>query len=108
MRSSALAGQVTINFPWGSLLRALLVGDDRVLGRLRGRDCTIRVNAGAMAEAGFGFDDGVQAVITALRRTNPHSLRWQVIGREELRRVPTTWAKRLAFGRDPRAVVVEV
>jgi hypothetical protein len=103
-----LAEQVTINFPWGSLLCALLAADDRVLSILRGKRCTIRVNAGAMEEAGYGFDDGVQALIKAIRRTNPRSLTWRVIGRDELKKVPTTWAKRLAFGRDPRAVVVEV
>ena len=61
-----------------------------------------------MEEAGFGFDDGVQALLAVMRQTSPRSLRWRVIGRDELKQVPTTWAKRLAFGRDPRAVMVEI
>jgi hypothetical protein len=29
------------------------------------------------------------------------------MGPEQLRACPTTWAKRLAFGRDPRAIAVD-
>jgi hypothetical protein len=30
-----------------------------------------------------------------------------MLGAAELRRMPTSWAKRLAFGRDPRAIRIE-
>jgi SAM-dependent methyltransferase len=103
-----LADQVTINFPWGSLLRALLEGDERLLPVLAGRECVILVNAGAMAEAGYRFENGIEALLRTLRRGHPRGLRWREIERDELRRIPTTWAKRLAFGRDPRAVEVVV
>ncbi len=103
-----LADRVTINFPWGSLLRALLEGDERLLPVLAGRECVIRVNAGAMAEAGYRFEDGIEALLRTLRRDHPRRLRWHEIERDDLRRIPTTWAKKLAFGRDPRAVVAKV
>jgi hypothetical protein len=103
-----LATTVTINFPWGSLLHALLAGDERLLTCLFGKRCAVRINAGAMEEAGYTFDEGIQALLAALRGTSPRSLSWRVIEREELKQMPTTWAKRLAFGRDPRAVVVKV
>ncbi|MGH2551501.1 MAG: hypothetical protein ACRDHN_19105, partial [Thermomicrobiales bacterium] len=48
-----LASGITINFPWGSLLRGLLVGDGRLLAALLRCPSNIRVNAGALAEQGY-------------------------------------------------------
>ncbi len=100
----ALADEITINFPWGSLLRALLTGDAPVLGQLAGRSFTVRVNAGAFAEAGFDFASGVALLSTRLESIADRRLIVRHLERDDLRRLPTTWAKRLAFGRDPRAI----
>jgi hypothetical protein len=63
------------------------------------------VNAGAFAEAGYAYDAGIEQLtsnlVTANRRVQVRHLT-----REDLRQVPSTWAKRLAFGRDPRAVEI--
>lgn len=100
----ALADEITINFPWGSLLRALLTGDAPVLGQLAGRSFTVRVNAGAFAEAGFDFASGVALLRARLESIADRRLIVRHLERDDLRRLPTTWAKRLAFGRDPRAI----
>jgi 16S rRNA (adenine(1408)-N(1))-methyltransferase len=106
-----LAGQITINFPWGSLLDGLLAGDADVLDGLRriarpGTDLQIRLNSGALAESGSDLVSGparIGAVLSeaGFRLGPPTSL-----GIRELRACPTTWARRLACGRDPRAVML--
>jgi 16S rRNA (adenine(1408)-N(1))-methyltransferase len=100
-----LAGEVTLNFPWGKLLRALLADDPAFVDALTARPFTVRVNAGAFAEAGYAYDAGIEQLtinlVTANRRVQVRHLT-----REDLRQVPSTWAKRLAFGRDPRAVEI--
>ncbi len=64
----------------------------------------IRLNAGALAEADYTLESGGARVRQALHEGgfdvgNPVRL-----DARELRRCRTTWAKRLAYGRDPRAV----
>jgi hypothetical protein len=107
-----LFSYVTINFPWGSLLECLLSGDQSLMLGLRsisrpGAQIEIRLNGGALAEAGTDLAAGAEMIYENL---NGHvwKLRrpWPVDGRA-LGAFPTTWAKRLAHGRDPRAIVLE-
>lgn len=103
-----VATQLTVNFPWGSLLGGLLTGG-AVLGGLArlvrpGAQLDVRLNAGALAEAGFGLEEGAERIRQRLRDAGFALRRPTWWGPEELRAFPTTWAKRLAFGRDPRAV----
>lgn len=99
-----LATRITINFPWGSLLRALLDGDERLLSPLSSCPVEIRVNAGALAEQGHDFESGVDAMRRSLRLLSPGRLTMEYLDRFALRAIPTTWSKRLAFGRDPKAM----
>ena len=104
-----LATRLTINFPWGSLLRGLLDEESGLplrLSRLahEGALVEVRLNAGALAEAGCALDDGARHVRRALRAADFIVSAEETLGPRELRAVPTTWAQRLAFGRDPRAV----
>jgi 16S rRNA (adenine(1408)-N(1))-methyltransferase len=105
-----MASKVTINFPWGSLLTALLDGEPMLLEGLlaisrAGAALEVRLNAGALAEAGYGLQSGGARI-----RQTLHEGGFEVAGdllrldARELRQCPTTWAKRLAYGRDPRAV----
>ncbi len=104
-----LISHITINFPWGSLLESLLMGDLNLLRRLEfiSRSATsidLHLNGGAMAEAGTALDTGAEQVYSNLIRSG-----WQlehpvIMNAHALRSFPTTWAKRLAFGRDPRAI----
>jgi hypothetical protein len=99
----ALADEVAINFPWGRLMRALLDPGAHLAGALGQHRYTLRVNAGAFAEAGYAYDAGVERLMVNLAGSGDR-LQVRHLDRNDLRQIPTTWARRLAFGRDPRAV----
>jgi 16S rRNA (adenine(1408)-N(1))-methyltransferase len=107
-----MASKVTINFPWGSLLKGLLDGEPMLLEGLLalarpGAELKMRLNAGALTETGYTLESGGAQIRRAL-----HEVGFEAVGdlrrldARELRRCPTTWAKRLAYGRAPRAVCV--
>ena len=106
-----LATEVTINFPWGSLLEGLLTGEAALLTGLAvlarpDAHLAVRLNGGALAEAGWSLPDGaaqVQRMLSANGFTIDRSVELEAAA---LRQLPTTWAKRLAFGRDPRALLL--
>lgn len=104
-----LATQVTINFPWGSLLEGLLADDPSLLTglvRVARPDAVleVRLNAGALAEAGWSLEEGADQIREALA-INGFDMRSPIpMAVRDLRSFPTTWAKRVAFGRDPRAL----
>lgn len=109
---TGLVSQVTINFPWGSLLESLLTGDARLMLGLEsilgsGARLEVRLNGGALSEAGWTLEDGTEQV-----RENLSHAGW-CVGKSEamdsasLRNFPSAWAKRLAFGRDPRALMLK-
>ncbi len=104
-----LVSHITINFPWGSLLESLLTGDDRLMRGLESvagssAALDIRLNGGALAEQGWGLEDGAERIHNNLLYAG-----WKInspvmMNADSLRTFSSTWAKRLAFGRDPRAV----
>ncbi len=106
-----LISHITINFPWRSLLQSLLSGDARLLGGIKAISrpralLTLRLNAGALAEAGKTLEAGTDRIYYNLLQAG-----WKIehpvtIDASALRKFPSTWAKRLAFGRDPRAMVL--
>ncbi|MHB8645632.1 MAG: class I SAM-dependent methyltransferase [Thermomicrobiales bacterium] len=101
-----LATRITINFPWGSLLAALLAGDPAFLNSLvtlaqPGATLEIRLNQGAFAEAGATLAAGVTQIVQTLSARGFHHRQSATLDADALRRYPTTWARRLAYGRDP-------
>ena len=106
---SGLISHITINFPWGSLLASLVTGDPKFMRGLEAisRSTTsvdVHLNGGAMAEVGTTLVAGTEQIYDNLIRSG-----WQIespvmMNANALRSFPTTWAKRLAFGRDPRAM----
>jgi len=108
---NGLISHVSINFPWGSLLTSLLTGDPSLMSGLDAitrpaARLDLRLNGGALAEAGWDLDAGASQIHRTLQRAG-----WQVqpparLTAHDLRSFPSTWAKRLAFGRDPRAVTI--
>jgi Putative methyltransferase len=106
---SRLISHITINFPWGSLLEGLLSSDSKLMCGLESisRSATsvdLHLNGGALAEAGTTLEIGADKIHNNLLQAG-----WQIntpilMNATALRTFPTTWAKRLAFGRDPRAV----
>ncbi len=104
-----LASRLAINFPWGSLLAGLLDRQSGLPQRLtalvrEGAVVEIRLNAGALAEAGCTLDEGGRLVRRALGTAGFAVSPLESLGPPELRALPSTWAHRLAFGRDPRAI----
>lgn len=106
---AGLAAQITINFPWGSLLEGLVSGDPDLMAGLVGiasldAVLEVRLNGGALAEAGWSLEAGGAGVRAALA-ANGFTMRPPVaLTAQDLKACPTTWAKRLAYGRDPRAL----
>jgi 16S rRNA (adenine(1408)-N(1))-methyltransferase len=104
---SGLVSQIVINFPWGSLLESLLDGNlmpelESALGA--GTRLEVRLNRGALTESGWEGEAGIERV-----RQNLSESGWRLdppvlMDASALRKFPSTWAKRLAFGRDPHAV----
>lgn len=104
-----LATHITINFPWGSLLHGLLTNDPALMTGLRmisrpGATVEIRLNGGALAEAGSSLVAGGAAVHQTLQHAGFGVRSVDAMTAPALRACPTTWAKRLAFGRDPRGL----
>lgn len=104
-----LASRVTINFPWGSLLTSLLNGASSFLNGLEavthpGARMEVHLNADAVAAAGWELEPGADRVERVLKEAGWRTRSSACMDAQELRSIPTTWAKRLAFGRDPRAI----
>ena len=107
-----LVSHITINFPWGSLLESLLAADPKLIRGLKSISRTkaslnVRLNGGALAEAGKTLEAGTDKI-----NYNLYQAGWQLeppvlMDANALKKFPSTWAKRLAFGRDPRALVLK-
>ena len=105
----AVADEIHVHFPWGSLLSALVLGDIRILGRLR-RICA----PGALLEVVTALDqerDRVELERLGITEFNPTYIQTLLLPRFRLagfeitesdesppnhwRELHTTWAKRL-------------
>ena len=108
---SGLFSHITINFPWGSLLESLLDVDHMLMCKLKliSRSHTsidVRLNSGALAEQGWTLEAGAGQIYDNLLQAG-----WQLkapvmLNAQALQGFPSTWARRLAFGRDPRAIAL--
>jgi hypothetical protein len=106
-----LVSHVTINFPWGSLLGSLLADDPKLIRGLKSASrarasLDLRLNSGALAKAGKTLEAGTDKIYFNLLQAG-----WQLdhpvmMDANALKKFPSTWAKRLAFGRDPRAMML--
>jgi hypothetical protein len=71
-----------------------------------GASLSLRLNSGALAEAGKTLEAGTDRIFYNLLQAG-----WQIeypvmMDACALKKFPSTWAKRLAFGRDPRATAL--
>ncbi len=106
---SGLASHVSINFPWGSLVESLLNNDVCLLNGLSRvtRPCatmSLHLNADALASAGWDLNSGANQIEDVLNTSGWTTRSRTCLDARDLRDIPTTWAKRLAFGRNPRAI----
>ena len=100
---------ITINFPWGSLLESLLNNDPMLIRGLEtisnsATDVDLHLNAGALAEAGTTLEVGAEQIYNNLLQAGWRVKTPVLIDASALQGFPSTWAKRLAFGRDPWAI----
>lgn len=104
-----VASAITINFPWGTLLTGLLDEDALLLASVAslarpGATLELRLNSGALAEAGWSLEAGGQQAQRLARLAGFRMATPRLLAADDLRAQTTTWAKRLAFGRDPHAL----
>jgi hypothetical protein len=104
-----LVSHITVNFPWGSLLGSLLAGDSKLMHGLKSisrqrASLELRLNSGALAEAGKTLEAGTDKIHYNLLQAGWQIERPVLMDAGALKTFPSTWAKRLAFGRDPRAM----
>ncbi|HVF25863.1 MAG TPA: class I SAM-dependent methyltransferase [Anaerolineales bacterium] len=108
---NGLVSHITINFPWGSLLESLLAGDTRLMNNLEYisnsiASVEVRFNGGALAEAGTTLEAGADQIYNNMLKAGWELNEPLLMNANALRNFPSTWAKRLAFGRDPRAIAM--
>jgi hypothetical protein len=106
-----LISHITINFPWGSLLESLLVSDSKLMCGLKSvsrprASLDLRLNGGALAEAGKTLEAGTDRIFYNLLGAGWQLEQPVMMDAGALKTFPSTWAKRLAFGRDPRAIML--
>ena len=106
-----LVSHVTINFPWGSLLKSLLAGDAALMKGLssivqKNSHIDMALNGGALAEAGTSLETGTQTIYDNMNRCGWMIKNPCLLDHHALQNFPTSWAKRLAYGRDPRAMAL--
>jgi hypothetical protein len=65
------------------------------------------MNGEALRACGLQLDEGAATVRRILQSQVVGPVRIVDLRTTELRQTSTTWAKRLAFGRDPRAVLIQ-
>ena len=66
----------------------------------------VRLNGGALAQAGTALEAGADQIYNNMLRFGWELNKPLLMNANALRNFPSTWAKRLAFGRDPRAMVM--
>lgn len=116
---SGLASSLTVLLPWGSLLKTVAKPDLTLVAELR-RLCAEK----ASLQVVFGYEAATeQKVIEELglpETTSTHldklitlysevgfqSLSWKMLSQEELKAIPTTWAKKLAYGKKRQFVEI--
>jgi 16S rRNA (adenine(1408)-N(1))-methyltransferase len=108
---AGLAHQVTINFPWGSLRDGLLTGDSNLINGIcrvarPGAVLEVRLNESALAEAGWSLEEGGKQVNACLLAAGVAMQAVQWMDAAALRACPSTWARKMAFGRKPAAVLL--
>jgi len=110
-----LTGTIHINFPWGSLLQAVVLADQRVLANIArisspGGSLEMLINTSIfrdpiptrvqeLPELTLDYIDNVLA--PAYAQASIRILERRVLSEEEMKQVRTTWARRLAYGKDP-------
>ena len=107
---AGLADEVTVHFPWGSLLRGLVQGSSAVIGPLAGlmkSGAQLRVLLSAAGRDGFA--EVTPSLIASQRaryaEEGLHLVEAEWASNAVVAESRSAWAKRLAVGRARRAVI---
>jgi 16S rRNA (adenine(1408)-N(1))-methyltransferase len=106
-----VANTVTVNFPYGSLLRGLVAGNPALLARLdallgRGSALEVRMNTSALIATGLDAVTGPESIAAALRQVPGLWVSRRAMAQAELRAFPSSWAKRLGYGKPTDAWLI--
>ncbi len=107
---AGIADAVTVLLPWGGLLRAVALPDPSALSRLRALckpNAELRVVFGHGAVDALGLPLLDDPALAAQYRDAGFAVKVRPVPLDEIRALPTTWAKKLAFsGRERRFVEI--
>ncbi len=113
---NGLISKVTILFPWGSLLKAVATADENFLAglkRMLAKKAAIKIvlsledTVEKKVLESIGFPSLSKQSLDKLQATYARAgftTKWRMISQDELKHFPSTWAKRLAYGR-PRPCI---
>lgn len=119
---NGLADRIYVNFPWGSLLERVVRGGQTVLSNL------VRISAAAaIVEMLINYSLFTDPVPVEVRELPELTLDYidhklapayakvgiivvqrEILGKDELKEIPTTWSKKLAYGREPRTLHIRM
>lgn len=115
-----LASQVTVLLPWGSLLRAVALPDKSLLHNLAALcqpKATLKVifgyeaqnELGTMQELGLPemTADYLDDILKPAYLEAGFKIKWRFIKQDALKTIPSTWAKKLAYGKERRFIEIE-
>lgn len=108
---AAIADQIVVAFPWGSLLRCILDERSSLISRLvhvmrPGATLEIVINADASTSCNVDLSSAGTRIVASLTTTRGTRPIIKTLESSDLRVWPSSWAKRLAFGRDPHAIAI--
>ncbi len=116
---TGFASHISILLPWGSLLSAVARPDIDLLQKIA---CLCRPNA--TIRVVFGYDSSAEqkmiqelnlpilseqylnTTLTQGYRQAGFNIKWKFLQQSEIRNIGTTWAKKLAYGKDRRFVEI--
>lgn len=106
------ANTVSVNFPYGSLLRGLVEADPALIARLeallgQGSQLDVRVNASALLATGLDANSGPPAIVRALGRIDGLRVTRLALSQSDLRAFPSSWSKRLGYGKETTAHLIK-
>jgi 16S rRNA (adenine(1408)-N(1))-methyltransferase len=115
-----VADQISVNFPWGSLMAGLIRGDPELLASIArvarpGATLDIYLNTAVFAEPipldvlglpEVTLDYVAQELTPRYAATGIRITTARLVGKEGMASIPSLWARRLAFGKAPQTVYI--
>jgi 16S rRNA (adenine(1408)-N(1))-methyltransferase len=108
---AGLVDTITLNFPWGSLLEGLFETGASLVAGLRivakpGARLEVRLNESAIRQAGRTLETAREQVVVALQSGGFEVNSVEAVEVAGLKKFPSSWARRLASGREGKALLL--